>query len=288
MSYHCERMNTIELGPGVYGFTHPDPAFGNSNSGLIIDSDGLTIVDSTTTPKHAEELFDEIKRITEPLDTRLKRVVLSSSRIPFSGGSSVYWQAAFYGSQATSDQLDLPPNPDAFRRLLPGLAEHFHDRYDTRPITHLVSEPSPIGSAAYGLTLPGESPVNIATYVESADVIFAGALGSFGVVPLAYDGDPLAWAKSLDQLAELAKTIVPGHGPVGGLADISDQADYLRACAAADGDPTNLRAGPWTEWSNQEFHAVNIERAARLRRGDDAVPDAMFALLGFEPEPGMG
>ncbi len=276
-------MNTIELGPGVYGFTHPDPAFGNSNSGLIIDSDGLTIIDSTATPKQAEAVFDEIKRITEPLTTRLKRVVLSSSRIPFSGGSSVYWQAAFYGSQATSEQLDLPSNPEAFRRLLPAYAEHYHDRYDTRPITHLVTEPSPISAAGYGLTLSGESTTNVATYVESVDTVFAGALGSFGVVPLAYDGDLLAWANSLDQIAELAKTVIPGHGPVGGAADLTDQANYLRACVEADGDESSLRPGPWNEWANQEFHPINIERAARLQRGDTSVPDSMFALLGFDP-----
>jgi len=279
-------MNTIELAAGVFAMTNNKPGFGNSNVGLIVDSDGLTFVDSGATPERAEAHLLEAKQITQSLQSRLKRVVLSSSRIPFSGGSSALWQAAFYGSETTSEQLDTPASPEAFRRLLPELADAYHDRYETRPISHVVSEPSAVSAAGYGLVLPGESAANLVIFVESASVVFAGALASYGVVPLGFDSQPLQWAESLEQLAQLGKTVVPGHGPVGGTTGLIEQAAYLRACDAAEGKTSRLASGPWNEWANQEFHAVNIERAQRLRSGDTSVPTSMFELLGFEaPEP---
>ena len=110
---------------------------------------------------------------------------------------------------------------------------------------------------------------------------FCGALASFGVTPLAFAGDPLVWADTLDSMAAVGTTIVPGHGPIGGAADLADQAGYLRACAAADGNVDVLRSGPWETWANREFDAINVERAARLARGDQQVPSSMLELLGF-------
>ena len=111
--------------------------------------------------------------------------------------------------------------------------------------------------------------------------MFAGALASFGTTPLAFDGDPAAWAESLGTLLELGTTIVPGHGSPGGAADLADLVGYLQACVAADGDPSAIPAGPWDDWANRNFDAVNTERAARLASGDDSTPRAMFELLGL-------
>ena len=278
-------MNTVEVAPGVYSFMHPNPTFGNSNIGLVIDPDGLTFIDSSATPAVAETVFSDVKHLTASLQTKLKRVLLTSSRVAFAGGSATFWKAAFYGSEATSEQLDLPANPEVFRTLLPDHADAYHDRFTTRPITHIAAESTQVSAAVQGLVMPGESSGNLIAYVESAGVVFAGALASFGVVPLGFDADILAWATSLEQLAELAPTIIPGHGPAGGTQDVVDLAAYLRACDAADGDSGRLQPGPWDTWSNQEFHSINIERAALLSKGDLSVPLSMYSLLGISPPP---
>ena len=49
--------------------------------------------------------------------------------------------------------------------------------------------------------------------VADVDVLFAGDLCFFGVTPLAFQGNCAVWADVLDAVAELADTIVPGHGP---------------------------------------------------------------------------
>ena len=276
-------MHLVELGTGVFSWIDPVARFGNSNVGLVIDADGLTVIDTTATPARGAAAANAIAGLTAQLELPIRRVVLTSSRVAFSGGGSAFWQAAFYGSDDTSDQLDQPANPDAFRRLLPHLADAYDAEFTTRPVTHTVSEPAWLSGAAQGLPLPGESPTNLAVHVPGADVVFAGALASFGVTPLAYDGDPLRWIESLQEIRDLAATVVPGHGSPGGRADVDDLIGYLVACVEAAGDPGRIPAGPWDTWADRRFDRVNVERAARLAGGDNTVPTAMFELLGVGP-----
>ncbi|MCP3987976.1 MAG: hypothetical protein GY724_02800 [Actinomycetia bacterium] len=274
-------MNLVELGQGVFAWTHPDPHFGDTNVGLVIDQDGLTVIDATATPSRGTEVRGEIEALTAALEIPIKRVVQTSSRVAFSGGNSAFWPSAFYGTEVASDQLDAPPNVDAFRRLLPTLAEVYDDEFTTLPVTHTVAEPAWLTGAAFGLPLPGESSANLAVIVDGADVAFAGALASFGVTPLAFDADLVAWADSLEHLATLASTIVPGHGPPGGRTDIAELVGYLRACVDAGGVVSRIPAGPWDSWTDRRFDRINVERAALLANGDTSIPQTMFTLLGL-------
>ncbi|HET6954377.1 MAG TPA: hypothetical protein VFI47_28690, partial [Acidimicrobiales bacterium] len=112
-------------------------------------------------------------------------------------------------------------------------------------------------------------------------IMFAGARCSFGAAPLCWQGDPARWADELDRLVELAPIIVPGHGPIGGEEEVRDLQAYLRACVAAAGDPGRIGPGPWDAWVDRDHDAVNVERAAMLAAGDDAVPTAMLRLAGL-------
>jgi glyoxylase-like metal-dependent hydrolase (beta-lactamase superfamily II) len=275
-----EQPNQVQLGQGVYAFVSPRLGFGFSNIGLVIDHDGLTVVDTSATPAQAAVTAQAIIQLTADLDLPVKRVILTSSRVPFSGGGQRFWSAAFYGTEATSEQLDAPANPLAFRRLLPQFATTYSDEFTTRPITHTVSEPVQLTPAIMAIPLVGESAGNLAIYVESANVIFAGALASFRVTPLAFDGYPRNWIESLGQIASLGATVVPGHGPPGGSVDLTEMAAYLEACHQADAT-AGLSPGPWNDWSDRRFDAINIERARTLNQGVDQIPQAMLTLLGM-------
>ena len=50
---------------------------------------------------------------------------------------------------------------------------------------------------------------------------------------------------------------------------------------AADGDTARLAPGPWDGWADREHDIVNVERAAMLAAGDDAVPPSMLRLAGL-------
>lgn len=258
-----------------------EPCFGNANVGLVVDPDGLTLIDTLATPPLALAADAEIGELTEGSGRRLKRVVLTSSRIPFTGGTSVFWRSAFYSSRPVSDEMDLPVNPDIVGRLIPQHRHAYRREFETRPVTHTISESAFLTEAAVVHLLPGEGRSNVVVQVPAAGVVFLGALGSFGVTPLAFDGDPGAWADSLDTVSELGSVFVPGHGMPAGPDGLAAQADYLRACVAAGGEPSALPAGPWDRWTDRRFDAVNVERAARLAAGDTSTPTAMLELLGL-------
>jgi cyclase len=278
--YRPDPLYLVELGQGVFAWIDPEPRFGNTNLGLVIDSDGLTVIDTTASPGRGAEAKAAISALTAELELPIKRVTLSSSRVAFCGGGAAFWPAAYYSTERVSDQLDEPADPEVLRRLLPHLAPAYDDDFATRPVTHLISEAAWLTPAVQVVPLPSEGPSNLAVVVPGAGVVFGGAVTSFGVTPLVFDGDPLAWAASLDQLANLGPTIVPGHGAPGGIGDLDNQAAYLRACA--DTEPgTALPAGPWAAWSDRRFDRVNQERAARLKTGDTSIPAAMLDLLGL-------
>jgi glyoxylase-like metal-dependent hydrolase (beta-lactamase superfamily II) len=249
-----------------------DGPFGRPNAGVVVDQDGLTLVDTLLSPTQAQPFAGALDGLGRPV----RRVVLSSAHIPFAGGSSQFVAAAFYGSPTTSDLLDLPPFVAGYRRLVPDLAGHFDDEFATRPVSHTVERDALLTDAVVVRCTAGESADNLVVDVPGAGVLFAGAMASFGTTPLAFDGDPAAWAAALRALAVDHDVVVPGHGPVGGRVELEQQAAYLEACVAG-----SIPAGPWDRWTDRRFDAVNIERAAMLADGDLRPPPAMLRLLGL-------
>ena len=160
----------------------------------------------------------------------------TTSHIEFVGGSSKLWMAARYGRAQTSALLDQPPNIDVYRRLYPSDADVFDDEFGTRPVSHTVNEAAWLTESVCAVPVGGQQQENLVVLVPDADVLFAGAMATFGVTPNAFDGDPLAWADALGELGELASRIVPGIGPIGGPDDLVALQAYLYACAEAEGD----------------------------------------------------
>ncbi len=260
------------LAPGV-GVWLGEGRFGHPNAGVVVDPDGLTLVDTLMVGSQ----FIPFARAVGALERPIRRVVLTSSHIPFVGGTAQFWAAAFFGRELTSELLDLPPNVHGYRRLVPELAAEFDEDLRTRPITHTVSADAALTDAVRLHLCHGESAENLVVEIPGAPVLFAGAMASFGVTPLAFDGDPAAWAVALRGLASRWQgPVVPGHGPVGGAGDLVMQAEYLEACVAGRVPP-----GPWDRWSDRRFDEVNLQRAALLARGEDRPPPAMLALLGL-------
>jgi glyoxylase-like metal-dependent hydrolase (beta-lactamase superfamily II) len=265
------------LGPGVHAWIEAPPAHGTTNAGVIIEEDGITVVDCLLTPDAAQQLVDELAGLELPV----RRAIYTSSHIEFVGGSTKFWMAARYGRRQTSVLLDQPPNVAVFRRLYPEAADVFDDEFTTRPVSHTVDEPAWLSPAVCAVPTQGQQLENLVGLVPGADVLFAGAMASFGVTPNCFDGDPTAWADALGQLQDLATTIVPGIGPVGGAAEVLELQAYLYACSDAEGDRDAIPSGPWDAWSDRHLDEVNVERAALLAAGDDSVPPSMLRLAGL-------
>lgn len=266
------------LAPGIYAWMESNSSLGRANAGVVVDEDGLTLVDCLISPAAARPFFDAVTALGPPI----RRLVFTSSHLPHVGGSGVFVLPAVYGSAQISAHMDQAPNLDGCALLYPDAAMEIPEiaELTTRPVTHTVTEGAWLSPAVVAAPLRGELSENLVVQVPAARLVFAGAMASFGVTPMAGMGDPAAWAESLDTVLEWGDIIVPGHGPVGGIAEVRLLQSYLRACVAADGDPAALASGPWETWSERRFDIVNVERAARLAGGDDSPPASLLRLLG--------
>ncbi len=129
----------------------------------------------------------------------------------------------------------------------------------------------------------GHSASDALLFVPDAEAAFLGDLLFIGVQPFLADGDPDAYLGILDKIEALdAKTLVPGHGPVGTSKDLQLMRDYVVALqrladraraskrdpkeVARDPVPAPFRAMAW-----KAFWPENVEFMIR-RRGEASGP----------------
>jgi len=270
------------LGPGIWAWLQPGGESGVSNAGVIADDDGLTVVDTLMVRSQWEPFAAAIAELGAPV----RRVVLTHAHIDHVGGSKQFPLASVIASPATSALLEQAPMTAAYKAFMPAFADEFDEleAIGTRQATHEVVEPAHLTPRIEVLTASGHTNGDLLVLVDGdgdEPVLFAGDLCFFGVTPLAFAGDPAVWADALESLPSFAPTIVPGHGPVGGADDIRALQRYLRACAEAKGDVTSIPAGPWDTWLERDRDAINVERAALLADGNDAMPPSMLRAIGL-------
>jgi len=264
-----------EIADRVWVWLQPGGESGVSNAGVIADDDGLTVVDTMMVRSQWEPFARAVKKLGAPV----KRVVLTHAHIDHVGGTTAFRNAMVLGSPMTSDLLDQDMPVDAYKAFMPAFTEGFDELavVGTRPVSHVVDEPAQLTPRAEVLPARGHTDGDLMVLVADSDILFAGDLCFFGVTPLAFQGDPAAWADTLEVLPELAETIVPGHGPIGDASDVAVLRDYLRHCVTGTIPP-----GPWDAWLERaERDAINTEKAEMLRHGDDGFPPSMLKALGL-------
>ncbi|MBA2282190.1 MAG: hypothetical protein H0W25_13320 [Acidimicrobiia bacterium] len=268
----------VPLVGGVFAWLDDDPRHGAANAGVVVDEDGVTVVDTLMVAEQWEPFGAAVDAIGRPM----KRVVLTSSNVEFAGGTGRFRLGAVYGRPQASAHLDQPADPELFRRLHPAFAPSFDDEFATRPISHVVDAPARLTPACTLVPMTGQLEENLVVVLEGEGIAFAGAMCSFGVTPNAAQGHPARWAEELDRLVDLAPIVVPGHGPIGGEEEVRELQAYLRAVVAADGDPARLAPGPWRDWRGAaDWDVVNVERAALLAAGRDEPPMTLLTRLGL-------
>jgi cyclase len=263
----------------VYVWLQPGGESGVSNAGVIVDDDGVTIVDTMMVRSQWEPFAAAVKA----LDLPMRRIVLTHGHIDHVGGTKAFPHAGVYASPQTSAVLDQHMPIEAYKTFMSAFEEEFDDLAElgTRPATHLIDGAASLTARVEVLPASGHTEGDVIVLVADADVCFPGDLCFFGVTPLAFQGDPAKWADMLEAVVDLADTIVPGHGPIGGEREVRELQAYLRACVDAKGDPSAIPPGPWDAWIERDRDAINVERAALLAEGQDVMPPSMLKAIGF-------
>ena len=279
MAQSAPERTLHELADGVYVWLQPGGESGVSNAGVVVDDDGVTIIDTMMVRSQWEPFAAAVKALELPM----RRIVLTHGHIDHVGGTKAFPHAGVYASPQTSAVLDQTMPIDAYKAFMGAFEDEFDDlaALGTRPATHLIDGAASLTPRVEVLPASGHTDGDVIVLVADVDVCFPGDLCFFGVTPLAFQGNPATWAQMLDAVAELADTIVPGHGPVGGEREVRELQAYLEACVDANGDPGAIPSGPWDTWLERERDAINVERAALLADGQDVMPPSMLKAIGF-------
>jgi len=161
-----------------------------------------------------------------------------------------------------------------FGGIDPRIPEHSFEREATLDVGGRRVELSLVG--------PAHTAGDAIAWVPDARTVFAGDILFSRVTPIMWAGPVGNWIAALDRIAALEPaTVVGGHGPVGGLAEVRALRDYwtwlrdrVRA-AGTDVDAAELAArlirsdeyAPWRQWPGAERTLVNVARIAATERG---------------------
>ncbi|MDQ2870817.1 MAG: MBL fold metallo-hydrolase [Acidobacteriota bacterium] len=277
------HFRIVEAGPGCFAAiaTAGDRA-SVGNSGFVLGSGGILVVDAFATEEAARDLLVEIRR-RSPLPVRW--VVNTHYHLDHVGGGAVYRrEGAVIVAHENARRWIRTENLKWRKEITP------KDRavLDALPLPEVTS-PSGVtlslgGRDARVLFRPGHTGGDLIVRVDESDVVYGGDLIWNATVPNLIDADTAAWVSTLDGFtAEFpSAAFVPGHGEPGRALQVRFFRDYLAglrqatsrameaglsgpSLAAAGLDALRPRYGAWT-WFDQ-FAASNLEQTEQEMRG---------------------
>ncbi len=242
-----------------------------SNAGFVIAPQGVVVIDALGSPGLSRKFIAEIQKITSKPITYVILTHYHADHVyglqSFTDlGAKVIAQTLGreYLTSDTAQQrlatsrVELAPSVNAQTRLVS--ADIWIDRDQTLELSGLSFMISQVG--------PAHTPDDLAIFVPSEGVLFAGDLVFKGRVPYVGTADSKGWIKSLDKLLTVQpRVIVPGHGaysqdPSKDLVFTRDYLVYLRQSMqrAAQELEEFDQAYDATDWS--AYQGVPLFRAA--------------------------
>jgi glyoxylase-like metal-dependent hydrolase (beta-lactamase superfamily II) len=161
-----------------------------------------------------------------------------------------------------------------FGGIDPRVPEHSFDRETTLDVGGRRVELSFVG--------PAHTVGDAIAWVPDTRTVYAGDIIFSHVTPIMWAGPVGNWIAALDRLEALDPvTVIGGHGPIGGVAEVRALRDYWTwllgqvNAEGADVDASHLAErlirsadyAPWRDWPSPERTLVNVARIAATERG---------------------
>jgi cyclase len=293
-----------EVGDGVHAWLQPDGGWGWSNAGLVVDGDACLLVDTLFDLRLTAEMLDAMRRAV-PAAADLDVVVNTHANGDHCWGNQLVRDAEIVGSKRCAEEMaELPPSllaalvadppegptGDLVRRMFG--AFDFEGIEVVPPTTTFDGELTlEVGGAEVRLIEvgPAHTRGDVIVHVPAHDVVFTGDIVFNGGHPIVWAGPVANWTAACDRIVRLAPaTVVPGHGPLCGVAEVEAQRDYFRFLerevtprAEAGLDPLeaarDIDLGPYADLGEAERFVANVAAVYR-DLGRPAAGDAATIL----------
>ena len=266
----------------MYAWLLPGGESGVANAGVVVDDDGITVIDTLM----VRSQWEPFAAAVAALDVPVRRTILTHAHIDHVGGTKAFPNAAIYGSQQTSDVLD---QRHADRRVQGVHARVRRGVRRPRGARHARGHPprraAPRSSRRASRCCPrrGHTPKATCSCSSPTPTCASPATSASSASRRSRSrATPRCGPTCSTSVAELADMIVPGHGPrrrrgrgtrPAGLPARVRRRRRRRAARS--------RPGRGTRWIERERDAINVERAALLARGDDVIPPSMLKAMGL-------
>ena len=217
-----------KVADGVYAAIVADGSRAGGNSGFIIGTNGVVVVDTFIDAAPARHLLEEIRKLTR---LPVRYVVNTHYHIDHTGGNAVFAQegATILAQRNVRSWLHTEnlkffgPNPKPEARA----------RVEALVLPDVVFDQAVdifLGARAVQVRyLPGHTGGDAVVVVPDADVVFTGDLFWEKHLPNLIDATTDAWVRTLDQLLARhpSARFVSGHGDVGTFDAVRDFRQYL-------------------------------------------------------------
>lgn len=204
-----------------------------SNAGFVITPKGVVVIDALGSPVLAQQLIEEIGRLT-PLPVThvivthyhadhiygLQAFKALGARVIAHRAAQQYLQSDVARLRLQASRQELAPWVNEHTQLVG--ADEWVSSESRIVIGGVVFEIKPVG--------PSHTPEDICVYLPSEKVLFAGDLVFRNRIPYVGQADSRHWIVALDRLLAFgAEVIVPGHGPLSreAVTDMRQTREYL-------------------------------------------------------------
>jgi cyclase len=310
-----------EVAPGTFAWLQPNGNLGESNAGLVVGEGESALVDTLWDVRLTRRMLDAMSTATA--SDPITHLVNTHSDGDHWWGNQLLPEARRITSRASAAVMGHEEGAPAQFERLRGLAATLLRRSNEGPLpapvrarmhhfgSYVTWMFSPYDFTDVRLTGPTETfedrlaleiggrplelivvgpahtPGDLIVWLRDVRVVFAADIGFIGVTPVMWAGPLANWLAAIDTIAALEPdVVVPGHGPVCGVAELREVERYWRwleasarpyfgngasayeaAEAIATGD--DFPHQPWAGWIAPERIVINchlLRREARAQR----------------------
>lgn len=265
-----------EVAPNVYAYIQAGgPGRNNvsvSDAGIVIGEENVLVIDALSAPFHAKAFIEAIRKIT---DKPFRHLINTHHHGDHVNGNQYFPSAEVVSHPYCREEVLLTVSGPPLWAKREGWADGTEERKIVPAHTTIDGK----ATYYYGKNvvevlpmLPAHTYGDLVVYLPQHKVMFAGDIGFFYVAPFCQNAHPSNWIEICKRIEAMdVETIVPGHGPIGGKAELADMRGYLEllkrearrrydAKMTAGSAAADIRLGKYDNWVGPERIVMDTAR----------------------------